>query len=245
MVRPVFHIISVLLSQASDTWYPGSAQLPQLPGKWPFTLGLFAAGPRQGVPINPGFHHQNGLQPEGVPLGLRFQIPAGIGAASLHSQGCPQCGRDLYRAGSWCRGLDTPPWGSKVCGVCVGHREGPTELCPVLPFIHPLLAGCSYDCLQERCPCRALQSGPAHTLLRALDSLTQRLLRCRKGERRHFSFLVCIIPSSPFQQQHIARLSFVFPGGWFDVPLENSDCLLERLCFTKYMTDEQICNQNT
>ena len=131
-------------------------------------------------------------------------------------------------------------------GVCVGgHREGPTELCPVQPFIHPLLAGCSYDCLQEKCPCRALHRVASPHPLRALESLTQRLLRCRKGARKAFSFRVCIVRSSPFQQQHIARFSFVLPGGWFDVPLENSNCLLERLCFTKYMTDEQICNQNT
>lgn len=186
MVRPVFHIISVLLSQASDTWYPGPAQLPQLPGKWPFTFGLFAAGPRQGAPVNPGFHHQNGLQPEGVPLGLRFRIPAGIGAASLHSQGCPQCGRDLYRAGSWCRGLDTLPWSSKVRGVCGGHREGLlscVQCSPSFILFWRVLLWLS----PGEMPLQSLaQSGPAHTLLRALESLTQRLLRCRKGARKAF-----------------------------------------------------------
>ena len=83
-----------------------------------------------------GFHHQKGLQEIlGFLLHLMFQIPAGVGAASLHFQGS---GHSALEGPPQSQVLVNwpgyPPWGMEVCGVSEVHREGLIELCPIQPF---------------------------------------------------------------------------------------------------------------
>lgn len=123
MVRTVFHLISILLSQARVIQYPGPAQFSQLCGKWPFTLTV--AGPRQGAPMSLGrFCPEKRLHPD-----LGFRCPA-----ALRPSKCTCCTGAFPRPQTGLRpGAEPQEAHLEECRVG-GPRAGPLELCLIQPF---------------------------------------------------------------------------------------------------------------
>lgn len=133
----------------------------------------------------------------GIPLGLRFEDSSRYRHCFSAFPNCPVVGTCTELGLMQRPGM--PSLGSAKCVVCVGAEEAPLSCVQCSPSFILFWQRCSMTVSRRNAPAEPLQSGQP-TPSQSPGAINTETVRCRKGARKAFGFLVCIVAPPLFQQ---------------------------------------------